>query len=614
MAIRTLNQIVGEFQEIANQHRQINNFTVGTLEDFATSGTTNYPAWWVGYDSNAFASRTEDFTFKFWLVDRVKKDRSNLIEIHSDLKQVAMDIIAQLNDSGYGWRVSESVNLSAIYEPFHEDEVAGWSFDFTISQPFTKDVCQIPFIEPIAIGRSQSGYNPNTPLTYYVPVTRTITIDGVTYDLSADRTWTTSGTTSTSGVTSVGLSMPSAFNVTNSPITGAGNLTVTGAGLDSQYIRGDGSLANFPDFGGGGASTSFYLNGGTNQGTFEGNTYYQLSNSAVVNSPATFNISSDGYIAQFITDINKPSQLNIPSGNWNFEMYMSSSSSGGTPSFYVELYKYDGSSFTLIASNNLTPEGITNGTVTDLYTTSLAVPTTILNLTDRLAIRIYVNNSGRTITLHTQDGTLCQIITTFTTGLTALNGLTTQIQTFATGTSGTDFNINSSGSIHNFNIPDASSTKRGLLTSADWTTFNNKASQDTFTIRMAIGPASPADGATYYFADAAAALNSNPILYLHRFAYNCKLIGASIFIYNSSINATNETSTINFRLNNTTDVLLSNSIIFGGTVPTSKSYYITGLNQNINANDTGNIKWTTPTWVTNPTGAFFAINLYLQRL
>jgi nitrogen fixation protein len=196
MPIRTLNQIIGEFNEIATQHRQINNFTVGTIEDFATSGTTNYPAWWVGYDSNAFASRTEDFTFTFWLVDRVKKDRSNLIEIHSDMKQVAMDVIAQLNDSGYGWKVSESVNLSAIYEPFHEDEIAGWSFDFTISQPFTKDICQIPFISPIAIGRSQSGYNPNTPITYYVPTTRELTIDGVTYDLSTNRSWTTSGSIS----------------------------------------------------------------------------------------------------------------------------------------------------------------------------------------------------------------------------------------------------------------------------------------------------------------------------------------------------------------------------------------------------------------------------------
>ena len=48
------------------------------------------------------------------------------------------------------------------------------------------------------------------------------------------------------GVTSVGLTMPSAFTVTNSPITSTGNLAVTGAGNTSQYVRGDGSLATFP--------------------------------------------------------------------------------------------------------------------------------------------------------------------------------------------------------------------------------------------------------------------------------------------------------------------------------------------------------------------------------
>lgn len=277
-------------------------------------------------------------------------------------------------------------------------------------------------------------------------------------------------------VTSVGLSMPSAFNVANTPITTAGVINVTGAGLDSQYIRGDGTLANFPTSIGGGASTSFYLNGGTNQGVFGGNTYYQMSPNAIVNVPVNFSINADGYVARFITDIGSPAQLNIPAGNWNFEMYFSASSSGGTPNFYVELYKYDTATttFTLLASNSTNPEGITNGTVTDLYTTGLAVPATALTLTDRLAVRIYVNHSGKTITLHTQDGTLCQIITTFTTGLTALNGLTPQIQTFATGTSGTDFNINSAVSTHTFNLPIADSTHTGKLSSTDWVTFNNK--------------------------------------------------------------------------------------------------------------------------------------------
>ena len=50
------------------------------------------------------------------------------------------------------------------------------------------------------------------------------------------------------------------------------------------------------------------------------------------------------------------------------------------------------------------------------------------------------------------------------TGITSLNGLTVDTQTFEVGTSGSDFNISSSGSAHTFNIPDASMSARGLVT------------------------------------------------------------------------------------------------------------------------------------------------------
>jgi len=49
-----------------------------------------------------------------------------------------------------------------------------------------------------------------------------------------------------SGLTSIGLSMPSAFAVSNSPLTSNGTLAVTGAGDTTQYIAGDGSLVAFP--------------------------------------------------------------------------------------------------------------------------------------------------------------------------------------------------------------------------------------------------------------------------------------------------------------------------------------------------------------------------------
>ena len=280
-------------------------------------------------------------------------------------------------------------------------------------------------------------------------------------------------------VTSVDLTMPSAFTVTGNPITTSGTLAVAGAGVSTQYIRGDGQLANFPTTSGGGASVSYYLNGSVSQGTFGGVAMKEINNTPIIGTGTDFTINANGYIQSFITDANDPNQLSIPGGNWNFETYFSASSSGGTPSFYVELYKWDGATLTLIASNSTNPEGITGGTAIDLYLTALAVPQTTLALTDRLVVRIYVTHSGRTITLHTEDNHLSQIITTFSTGLTALNGLTAQVQNLAVGTSGTDFAISSVTSTHTFNLPTASATNRGALSSADWTTFNGKVASNT---------------------------------------------------------------------------------------------------------------------------------------
>jgi hypothetical protein len=50
----------------------------------------------------------------------------------------------------------------------------------------------------------------------------------------------------TGSVTSVALTMPTAFSVANSPVTTAGTLAVTATGTTSQYIRGDGTLETFP--------------------------------------------------------------------------------------------------------------------------------------------------------------------------------------------------------------------------------------------------------------------------------------------------------------------------------------------------------------------------------
>jgi hypothetical protein len=79
------------------------------------------------------------------------------------------------------------------------------------------------------------------------------------------------------------------------------------------------------------------------------------------------------------------------------------------------------------------------------------------------------------------------------TGITAINSLTGSAQTMVTGTDSTDFKIVSTGTSHTFNLPTASASKRGALSSTDWTTFNNKigASDTSVFLRKS-------DSSTYY--------------------------------------------------------------------------------------------------------------------
>lgn len=77
------------------------------------------------------------------------------------------------------------------------------------------------------------------------------------------------------------------------------------------------------------------------------------------------------------------------------------------------------------------------------------------------------------------SGTLSSSVVT---GITSLNGLSGASQTFASSSSNGGWGFSSSGTIHTLNIPTANSTNPlGLLSSADYTTFQNKVSSSSLS-------------------------------------------------------------------------------------------------------------------------------------
>lgn len=210
-----------------------------------------------------------------------------------------------------------------------------------------------------------------------------------------------------SGLTSVGLSMPSAFTVTNSPLTSDGVIAVSGAGTSLQYIRGNGTLAT--------------------------------------------------------TDTGM-----IP----NFHLKVRSLLTGTSP---ITLNQTTG----VIGINNATATG-TKGAAA--FTGAFSDNGS--GLIDLLDVVTAGSCIGCVITFDSKGRA-----TAFSNGVSSidtLNGLTAKRQYFATGTSGTDFNISSSGNTHTFNIPDASGVARGLVTTGAQTFAGVKTFNSDINVRGAV--------------------------------------------------------------------------------------------------------------------------------
>jgi len=194
-----------------------------------------------------------------------------------------------------------------------------------------------------------------------------------------------------------------------------------------------------------------------------------------------------------------------------------------------------------------------------------------------------------------------------------------------------DFNDNGSGviSIDYTNGQAASGSNKGFLTSADWTTFNNKqdllvsgtniktingtsilgsGDLDTgYTLSVQALTSSPVDAQTIYFGNLPKAPVTTAAISKVYIPRDGTIKRAEIYCYSGTA-GTAENWSCYIRLNNTTDTLVQTI----GAATNERRFNNSSLSIAVTAGNYIEIKLINPTWATNPLTTIFGGYIYIE--
>ena len=246
----------------------------------------------------------------------------------------------------------------------------------------------------------------------------------------------------------------------------ATSINFVGSGVYTAATNGN-TTVTIP---GGSGTTTYYLNQSVPQSPY--NEFSSIATSAVEQIvPLTVLAGATSIIAQFQTPVGVPNTTQIPGGLWQFFLHFNAGSTGQNWIIRPTVYKRDlGGIETLLFTSD--PEIVTNmSTTTTMYLSDGVFPTSTVLTTDRLVVRISVENTSgvsQTVNFRTEGSQH------YSVGITTLN------QTVSAGSvtsvTGSSPIVSSGGTTPSISINQATTSTNGYLNSTDWNTFNGKLS------------------------------------------------------------------------------------------------------------------------------------------
>lgn len=205
-------------EDFATAHRQINDFVFDQAYSYEAKPEIKYPLLWVDLESSSvdetkYASVWGDsFVFNFCVVDLVRESKINETEALSDCKLILNDLLIYLRQANFPERLL--LEVSTTMKPVRmtgENLTSGWECQVKLNFITDPDYCGIPMEDvpegpPFIytpynytlswgdiIGTLSNQTDLQAALDLKANKATTLTINGVTYDLSANRSWTIAG-------------------------------------------------------------------------------------------------------------------------------------------------------------------------------------------------------------------------------------------------------------------------------------------------------------------------------------------------------------------------------------------------------------------------------------
>lgn len=144
----TIKEVKSLLNNLANDHKQINDFGWGDVWEIGESKSITYPLMYCTIQNSNVSGKTFNLSLSIIFADLVFEDEKNEDDVISDQMLICQDIIAQLRSDTFDFTLGQSVAINFFTERL-SDLVAGVQAEITLALPYVADRCSVPSDYPL---------------------------------------------------------------------------------------------------------------------------------------------------------------------------------------------------------------------------------------------------------------------------------------------------------------------------------------------------------------------------------------------------------------------------------------------------------------------------------